>query len=102
LFETLNVPTHVAYGYNTSTPTQTTTSLDTEYERNSCTITEYSGNEARYQSILELSEANGNTINIEGLFDSSSGGNLWLVRNHPEIEKSDLITIQSEFYIQIV
>lgn len=84
--ESFSTPTHGAFSSSVITPAATDTSLPSEYDRSSFTGSRDS-NEVTFSGLRSgaTASSSGDYINLFGLLDSSSGGNLFLEALVPSV-----------------
>lgn len=94
------IPTHIAWGEGTTAPAVTDTSMESEQQRNTVSITS-AEREARYLAILAADEANGKALTRAGLFNAGAGGTMFVHAPHATIAKTASFDIQTQISIFI-
>lgn len=99
---TVPTPSHIAWGTGTTDFDESDTALDSELVRNAYDSATATDTVVEWTGIMTEAQGNGSDITEAGLFDASSGGNLFIRDTFPAVSKTSAFEIETVFRMRIL
>jgi len=100
----VTTPTHMAFGNGTIDPATSDTAMENELYRGSTTNDNSYNVFAQFETVLPQNQPPSQPVDISrlGLFDASSGGNMWVSAFIPTFNKTSRASLQQTIQIRLI